>query len=157
MEVKKLCKMQDSGLKRVPYNSGETSINLSNDWELLTFLSGQPDRYIEYSADDWLLGLSKEVKYDNGSVIYAKIGSGDVWNREVDRMLFLNREYGVLAEDMESVSIYQLCNRLNIPVISIKIISDNGLIGEDYDRNVGVYLQDYIYSYLRLVSEKKIS
>lgn len=31
MEVKKLCKMQDSGLKRVPYNSGETSINLSND------------------------------------------------------------------------------------------------------------------------------
>ena len=128
-----------------------------DDWELLTFLSGQPDRYIEYSADDWLLGLSKEVKYDNGSVIYAKIGSGDVWNREVDRMLFLNREYGVLAEDMESVSIYQLCNRLNIPVISIKIISDNGLIGEDYDRNVGVYLQDYIYSYLRLVSEKKIS
>lgn len=31
MEVKKLCKMQDSGLKRIPYNSGETSINLSND------------------------------------------------------------------------------------------------------------------------------
>ena len=27
MEVKKLCKMQDSGLKRIPYNSGETSLN----------------------------------------------------------------------------------------------------------------------------------
>lgn len=129
----------------------ETEGSNPNTWELLTFLSGQPDRYIEYNSDNNLLELTKQITYSNGNIIYGKIGSGDVWNREVDRINFLNNEYEIICEDMESIAIYQLANKFNIPTISIKIISDNSLIGEEYNRNVGEYLQDYIYKYLSLL------
>lgn len=120
-------------------------------WELLTFLSGQSDKYIEYESDTELLELTNKINYNNGNVIYGKIGSGDVWNREVDRILYLNKEYGIICEDMESIAIYQLANNFNIKVISIKIISDNSLIGEEYDREVGVYLVDYIIEFLKKI------
>ena len=120
-----------------------------NNWELLTFLSGETDRYIEYDSNEHLLELTKKIEYLNGNIVYGKIGSGDAWNREVDRILHLNQKYGIICEDMESVAIYRIANKYNIPVISIKIISDNSLIGEGYNRNVGEYLQDYIYNYLK--------
>jgi len=123
-----------------------------NSWELLTFLSGEVDRYIVYNSSSELLDLSKDIKYNNGNIIYGKIGSGDVWNREVDRILYLNSNYDIVVEDMESVGIYNLCNKYNIPVISIKIISDNSLIGEEYNREVGIYLQEYIYKYLSILN-----
>lgn len=126
-----------------------------NTWELLTFLSGQPDKYIEYNSNEELLSLTKSIDYDNGNIIYGKIGSGDAWNREVDRILYLNKEYGIIGEDMESIAIYTLAHKFNIPSISIKIISDNSLIGEEYNRNVGEYLQDYIYKYLNILINKK--
>lgn len=121
-----------------------------NSWELLTFLSGQPDRYIEYETDSKLLELVKEINYANGNICYGKIGSGDVWNREVDRILYLNDKYNIVVEDMESISVYSISSKYNIPVIAIKIISDNSLIGEEYDRDVGIYLQDFIYKYIGL-------
>jgi len=43
-------------------------------------------------------------------------------------------------------------NTHDIPVISIKIISDNSLIGEEYNREVGIYLQEYIYKYLSILN-----
>lgn len=128
--------------------AGEGSI--PNNWELLTFLSGEVDRYIEYSTDSKLLELVSNISYDNGNIIYGKIGSGDIWNREVDRILYLNDKYNIVVEDMESISIYSVASWYNIPVISIKIISDNSLIGEEYNRDVGVYLQDFIYKYISL-------
>lgn len=126
-----------------------------NTWELLTFLSGQPDRYIEYNSDSKLLELVEDIKYDNGNIIYGKIGSGDVWNREVDRILYLNNKYDIIVEDMESIGIYNIACKYNIPVIAIKIISDNSLIKEEYNRDVGIYLQDFIFEYLKWVIEKK--
>lgn len=138
------------------YRTGELKENEGsnpNSWELLTFLSGEPDRYIEYNSDNNLLELTKKINYTNGHVIYGKIGSGDAWNREVDRILYLNKEYGIVCEDMESISIYNLADKFNIPVISIKIISDNSLIGEEYNRNVGEYLQDYICTYLTALTK----
>lgn len=127
-----------------------------NTWELLTFLSGQPDKYIEYNSNEELLNLTKSIDYNNGNIIYGKIGSGDAWNREVDRILYLNKEYDIICEDMESISLYTISNKFNIPIISIKIISDNSLIGEEYNRNVGEYLQDYIYKYLSILIKEKM-
>ena len=133
---------------------GEGSI--PNTWELMTFLSGEKDRYIEYESSNYLLNFVKDINYFNGNVIYGKIGSGDCWNREVDRILYLNKKYDILVEDMESIAVYTVCSKYKIPVISIKIISDNSLIGELYDREVGSYLQSFIYEYLwRLIKKQE--
>ena len=50
---------------------------------------------------------------------------------------------------MESIATYTISNQQKIPVISIKMISDNSLTGEEYNREVGKDLQDYMYNYLK--------
>ena len=117
------------------------------EWELLTFLSGETDRLIEEKADSKLLSITKDI-LSNKNIYYGKIGSGDVWNQEIDRIIFLNKNYQILCEDMESIATYTIANQNKIPVLSIKMISDNIVTGEEYNREIGLYLQDYILKFL---------
>ena len=125
----------------------ETEGSNPNEWILLTFLSGEEDRLIEEKADKKLLETTKKI-LKNEKVTTGKIGSGDVWNREVDRITYLNKKYDILCEDMESIATYTIANQNNIPVISIKMISDNILTGEEYNREVGIELQKIMIKYL---------
>ena len=50
---------------------------------------------------------------------------------------------------MESIATYTIANQNKIPVISLKMISDNILTGEEYKREVGNILQDIILYYLK--------
>lgn len=125
-----------------------------NNWELLTFLSGETDRLIEEKANKTLVTIAKEIDNNQyGNIYTGKIGSGDVWNREIDRIFYLNQQYDILCEDMESIATYTIANCQNIPVISIKMISDNSLIGEEYNREVGKYLNVYILKYITKLTQ----
>lgn len=134
---------------RTPYKSKNEGTN-PNEWELITFLSGEEDRLIEQKASSYLIDLTKNVntKYN---VYYGIIGSGDVWNNEIDRILYLSEQYNILTEDMEAIATYTIANKWNIPVISIKMISDNSLIKEEYNRSVGIDLQEYVLLYIEEV------
>lgn len=129
-------------------NRKETEGSNPNTWELLTFLSGEEDRFLEQKSDLILMELTKKISFPENNVYYGRIGSGDVWNREIDRILHLNQKYNILCEDMESIATYTIANLWNIPVISIKMISDNSILGEEYNREIGIYLQEYIFKYL---------
>ena len=48
---------------------GEGEGSSPNSWELLTFLSGEVDRYIEYRTDDKLLDVANNIEYEYGNVI----------------------------------------------------------------------------------------
>lgn len=121
-----------------------------NNWELLTFLSGETDRLIEEPANQTMIEIAKKIKNNqHGKIYVGKIGSGDVWNREIDRILYLNNNYNILCEDMEAIATYTVSNQQNIPVISIKMISDNSITGEEYNREVGKYLEQYIIEYIK--------
>lgn len=146
------------GKSCININSYRTSILKEGEgtnpkkWELLTFLSGEEDRLIEKQANETLLKLAKEqTTNSHGEIYLGKIGSGDVWNREVDRILYLNKKYQILCEDMESIATYTIGNQQNIPTISIKMISDNSITGEEYNREVGKYLNDYILNYIKTI------
>ena len=52
---------------------------------------------------------------------------------------------------MESIATYTIGNQQNIPTISIKMISDNSITGEEYNREVGKYLNDYILNYIKTI------
>lgn len=119
------------------------------NWELLTFMNGEEDKFVLYQADKKLIDVARDTEYVNGNVVFGNIASGDVWNNEIDRVMYFNSKYDTLVEDMESISVYNLCNKLDIPVISFKIVSDNRLLGEEYDRNVGIYLEDFLVTYLK--------
>ncbi len=79
-------------------------------------------------ADEKLVEAAKKIPY-KGRVIVGRLGSGDIYSREVDRIKLLHEQLGELSEDMESVSVYKACEAFNTPVIGIRIISNNEING----------------------------
>lgn len=140
---------------KTPYkNEGEGSNSL--DWNLVSFICGEDDRLEYHYGNKHLIELSKEINYENGNIHFGTIGSGDVWNQEIDKLMWLHDKYEALCEDMESIAIYTVANDFSIPVLGIKVISDNAILGEDYDRNMGMQSQLFTYELvLKLISENK--
>ena len=116
------------------YRTSELNHGTDNfKWEYLTFVDDGADNLTIYNSDENLLNKLKEC---DPIMPIVRCGSGDIWNREKDVILNLKNNYSVDVADMECVSLYRLCNKLNIPVISFKAISDNVILSEDYDRNI---------------------
>lgn len=132
---------------------GEGSNSL--DWNLTDFIGGEENRLIYRKADINLLNLAKEVEYLEGKVHFGTIGSGDVWNREVDRIMMLNKKYDTLCEEMEGISVYTVANNFNIPVIGIRIISNNEILGESYERSTGRKSQEFTYELIKKIIKKE--
>lgn len=82
--------------------------------------------------------------------IYVGIlGSGDVFNREVDRIEWIQNKFGNLSEDMESIGVYSVCERFNIPCIGIRIISNNEITKEKLDENQAYIVQRLLVEFLK--------
>lgn len=115
------------------------------DWDLVSFISGEKDRLMPQSANKELVDYIKKIdfKYTLGKVHYGTIGSGDIWNDECDRILYLNKKYGILCEEMESIAIYTIANIYKIPVVGIKVISDNSILRQAYDKNICLKAQEF--------------
>lgn len=122
-----------------------------DDWELINFVSGEQDRLIPQEASYELIQKVKKIEdtYKYGRIHYGIIGSGDIWNKECDRMIYLNKKYNILCEEMEGIAVYTIANQYKIPVIDIRIISDNELLEEEYDRNICLKGQEFIMNLLK--------
>ena len=86
---------------------------------------------------------------EDGNVYTGVVGSADIWNREKDKLKYLADKHNVSCEDMELVAVYAVAQNYNIPAVGIKIMSDNELLGEEYEPAVGQYVQEYTYEYLK--------
>lgn len=82
-------------------------------------------------ADQKLINIAEETPYDGNKVI-GRLGSGDIYSREADRIALLHSELNELCEDMETIAVYKACHTMNTPVLGIRIISNNELLG-NYD------------------------
>lgn len=148
------------GTKTVNITSMETmkrkegeGTNLSN-YELITFIKGEKNKLIYQNGDKDLIEKAKEVEYKEGKVHLGTIGSGDIWNKEADRILYLNNSYEIMCEDMESISIYTIANLYKIPVIAIKAISNNEILNEEYQRSIGINAQKFTLSLIDNILDK---
>lgn len=127
------------------------------EWDLLTFKEGK-DELIEYIASKKLSNIVQKCKekYTTGKIVLGTIGSGDIWDKEVDRIEWFNKKYNVLCEEMEAISVYTVCDKLNIPVIGIRVISNNEILKESFDSSVTLELQKFILDICKeLVKEVK--
>lgn len=105
------------------------------------YLKKASEKYVEKFND-----LLKKYKKDGIHV--GTIASGDIWNREKERIRFLNKEYETLAEEMEVAGVYTAANRFNIPVVSIRIVSNNEIRNEDYQKEIAIESQKLLYKIL---------
>lgn len=113
------------------------------DWEY------NHDINIIYS-DKKLLKIANSINYNNENLYFGIIGSGDVFNREVDRINWIHEKKNTLCEEMESIGAYTTSKKFNIPCIGIRAISNNEITKEKYDRTVAIIAQKFV---LELIKE----
>ena len=59
------------------------------------------------------------------AVLTGAIASADVWTQAIARLDILNGRHGTLCEEMEAAALGVVCQRLAIPFLAIKDISNN--------------------------------
>lgn len=120
------------------------------DWNIGEYV-GTKNEVIVYQATEELITIveSMENKYQYGKVHYGRIGSGDVWNREIDRIKWINKKLKTSCEEMEALSVYKIANMNNIPVLAIKVISNNEILQEKYDTLTANACQEFVYEYIK--------
>ena len=133
--------------------TGEKDIGEGSDpfeWKLLNFIEGE-DKIVEEKASIDLINKFKiyEMSANMNNIYYGKIGSGDFWNRELDRVKYLAETYDLLVEEMETYAVYTIANKQSIPCISIRVISDNALTGESFDKETGKYSQEKVIEFVK--------
>ena len=87
---------------------------------------------IVVEADERLVRAAEEIEHE-GRVIVGRLGAGDIFSREADRIDWLHERMGQLCEDMESVAVYKACAAAGVPVLGVRIISNNELVGPGRD------------------------
>lgn len=121
------------------------------DWRMTDFQHNLDNDCTIYKADNSLISCAEEVQdlYSFGNVYKARIGSGDVFNREADRINWICQTLETSCEEMEGIAVYVTAKRLNVPVIGFRVISNNELLGEGYDTRYGKYSQEYAYNFIK--------
>ena len=136
-------------------NYGEGSAPL--EWKIKKFTSDDEneDSSVGINADNRLVEFTRQISYENGNVHYGILGSGDVWNKEVDRIIWLNEKLNTISADMESIGAYSVASKYNVPIVGIRVISDNVLVEENYERNVAQIVQEYVVKYIKEIISKE--
>jgi adenosylhomocysteine nucleosidase len=117
-------------------------------WQMVTFFSDDnpEEKNLGLKSDEKLVEIAKEVskEYNYGNVHLGILGSSDTWDNEVDFINYLHESMGIISADMESIGAYTVCKKYNVPVIGIRVISDNSILSEGYEREVADYAQEFV-------------
>jgi len=57
------------------------------------------------------------------------VASADHWTRDVDRLRFFHQQFGADSEDMESAAIAQVAAIYEVPLLTVRCISNNEYLG----------------------------
>ena len=111
--------------KQTTKNKGEGSNSL--EWK-----PNQKRSYVINTSEE-LLNIAKEMTDSDYRYKIARLGSGDIFTKEYDRIKFLQNTFGHVAEDMEAAASYKICNDFNVKHISFRVVSNNELVGQEFD------------------------
>ena len=103
--------------------------------EYLTFTEDKNELVI-LETNKELVNKLKDITMKDVNIFYGGIGSGDMWNREYDKIEYVRTNYNISCEDMEATAVYQVSEKYKVPHISIKGISNNEHLNETYDLSV---------------------
>lgn len=132
------------------------SYECENELILKTFRADSDGGDIEgelISSDvEYAQNLYKYISknYDK-NVVKGVLGSGDCWNKNIDKINYIHKRYNVLCEDMESIATFKVCRDNNVKVLGVRIISNNEVLGSKYDSSVVYTLQELILEYIKQI------
>ena len=98
--------------------------------------------YADFAADEALLKLAESIGGFNS--VAGVIGTSDGWNNNLDYINFLHEKYGMTCEEMETVSVAQICHNSGVPFIGIRTISNNVTNGAAYTPSAADSAQKFV-------------
>ena len=128
-------------------------------WKIRAFYT-DTQHHIYNIADKRLIEIAMNLKeeYTRGAVHVGRIASGEIWNRESDRIMFIYKKYNTLCEEMETGAVYTIAKNFNIPVIGIRVITNNEVLKELYEKefakDIAKSCQEYVEKIAKNVIEK---
>jgi adenosylhomocysteine nucleosidase len=111
-----------------------------------------------FHGDDGLLAAARNARgrYGRGRVVEGVIGSGEIWNSEIDRIQRFHELFGTTAEEMETASAAQIAGLFEIPFLGIRVLSNNITNGGTYDARTGEACQEYVYDVVKVYIGEKL-
>ena len=103
------------------------------------------------TADERLLEVARDEGRDHtpGRVVEGIIGTGEVWNEEIDRIARLRSVFGTSVEEMETAVVAQVARLYGIPFLGIRIVTANVTNDGAYDPATAAACQDFTIRVVR--------
>lgn len=144
-------KTTNFGMIKTPFKTlgaGSNSLEWLEAFDMLPDDESDPEpiRQRFFDADAALLAAARAVKetYSHGKVVEGVIGSGDCWNNELDRIGFIREHYGTAVEEMEAASVAQVAVQYGVPMMAIRVVSNNITNNGAYNPATGKACQDFV-------------
>lgn len=108
------------------------------------------------SRNTWLEWLSRRyffqatrldresLHYTRGRSVLGCIASGDQWNDEPWVIAALQQQTGALCEEMETAAAGEVADRMGVPFAAVRVISNSNRLGEPFDPDTAVALQEWV-------------
>jgi adenosylhomocysteine nucleosidase len=102
-----------------------------------------------FPGDPAAVEAALKVANPRGRVVKGIIGTAFEFNREVDRLVWMNKTYGLVSEDMESAYAAGTAAGFRTPFVAIRIISDSDFLGTEFQPIAGEYCAAFVLELIR--------
>jgi adenosylhomocysteine nucleosidase len=102
-----------------------------------------------FPGDPAAVDAALKVANPRGRVVKGIIGTAFEFNREVDRLVWMNKTYGVVSEDMESAYAAGTATGFKTPFVAIRIISDSDFLGTEFQPIAGEYCAAFVIELIK--------
>ena len=137
----KCCNINSYSMPKKAKGDGSNSL----EWE-----PNKRAKDVKVANEDLTMLFYNSLKNNfNNKVYKGTLGSGDAFNREIDRIKWISSRFNTLCEDMESIGVYSACSQFDVPCIGIRIISNNEITGEELDEEQAINLQKMLLYVLK--------
>jgi len=126
-------------------------------WEMRAFYT-DTQHHIYNKADERLVKIAESLKeeYKEGIIYKGRIASGEIWNREPDRIMYIHNTYNTLCEEMETGAVYTIAKNFKIPVIGIRVITNNEVLKQTYEKEYAKEIAEKCQEYVEKITKKTI-
>jgi len=105
-----------------------------------------------FPGDRAAVAAALEIPNPHGRVTKGIIGTAFEFNREVDRLVWMNKTYGVVSEDMESAFAAATAAGFKTPFVAIRIISDSEFQAAEFQPVAGEYCAAFVLDFVRKIA-----
>jgi adenosylhomocysteine nucleosidase len=110
---------------------------------------GERVPFDRFPGDAAAVEAALQIPNPRGRVMKGVIGTAFEFNREVDRLAWMNKTYGVVSEDMESAYAAGTAAGFKTPFVAIRIISDSDFLGTEFQPVAGEYCAAFVLELIR--------